>query len=74
MDLVGLRPEFGERATRFVISGRELGEIVMIERGETIVLFVVIVAPEAWPEVRSLFARVYPTLTVTKIAVNEADP
>lgn len=64
MELPGLRPDMGERATRFRIDGKERGEMVMIERGGVIVLIVTIVAPDAWEKIQPNMARVYPTVSV----------
>jgi hypothetical protein len=60
----GISEEKGERATRFVITGREVGEMVMIERGEVIILFAAVVRPEDWPEIQAQLLRCYPTVEV----------
>lgn len=65
--LPGLRPELGERATRFAIKGRELGEMVLIERDETIVLFVTVVDPRVWARLRPRLSKMYPTITIMDI-------
>lgn len=62
--VLGIDPERGERATRFQITGTEVGEMVMIERGEVIILFATVVAPEAWPAIQAQLARCYPTVEV----------
>ena len=67
MELAGLRPELGERATRFEITGREVGEMVLLERGDALVLLVTVVTPAAWPEVRAQLAPVYPTVSVLPV-------
>lgn len=70
--ILGIDPERGERATRFVITGTEVGEMIMIERGEVIVLFVTIVAPDAWPAVQAQLERCYPTVEVVERAAKPA--
>lgn len=67
MDLPGVRPELGERATRFAITGREVGEMVLIERNDTIILWVTVVAPDAWPALQPVLARAYPTISVSDV-------
>lgn len=69
MDLPGLKPELGERATRFEITGREVGEMVLIERNQTIVLLVTVVEPNAWASLKPVFSRVYPTVSVISVPV-----
>lgn len=63
----GLRPEMGERATRFAITGHEVGEMVMLEKHDTILLLVTVVEPKAWEALAPVLAKVYPTVTVTDI-------
>ncbi|MCK6550318.1 hypothetical protein L6R52_31065 [Myxococcota bacterium] len=63
----GIDPERGERATRFQITGREVGEMVMIERGGVIVLFASIVAPDAWDALAPALKRCYPTVEVVDV-------
>lgn len=60
----GINPERGERATRFIITGNEVGEMLMIERGDVIVLFAAVVRPEDWPAIKEQLARCYPTVEV----------
>jgi hypothetical protein len=62
--LPGISPERGERATRFVITGKEVGEMVMIEKADTIVLVVTVVTPEAWATLAPVLGRAYPTLEI----------
>jgi hypothetical protein len=64
IDVAGIDIKKGERATRFQITGREVGEMVMVERGGVIVLFATIVDPDAWPELSKLMQRCYPTVEV----------
>ncbi len=64
LDLPGIRPMMGERATRFVIKGREVGEMVLIEKQATIVLIVTVVDPRAWPRIRRELAKSYRTLII----------
>lgn len=64
MAVPGIDPVKGERATRFVITGREGGEMVLIERGGAIVLIATIVAPEAWSDLSAVMERCYPTVEV----------
>ncbi len=60
----GVKPEAGERATRFIITGREAGEIVMIERAGVMVLFAAIVTHESWPELKKQLDRCYPSVEI----------
>lgn len=60
----GVRPEAGERATRFLITGREAGELVMIERAGLMVLFATLVTHESWPELKRQLDRCYPSVEV----------
>lgn len=64
MDLPGIRPDRGERATRFVVTGREVGELVMIEKRGLIVLIATVVAPQAWPRLKPLLGKSYTTVDV----------
>jgi hypothetical protein len=68
IDVKGIDPQRGERATRFVITGKETGEMVMIERGGVIVLYASIVAPDAWPALKPLMERCYPSVQVIEEA------
>lgn len=68
MRVPGIDPDKGERATRFVITGKEVGEMVMIERGGVIVLFATIVEPGAWAELAPIMERCYPTVEVIDAA------
>ncbi len=72
--ILGIDPERGERATRFQITGSEIGEMMMIERGEVIVLFATVVAPEAWPAIQAQLERCYPTVEVVDRAAKPAAP
>lgn len=73
MTLPGIRPELGERATRFVVTGREVGELVMIEKRDVIVLIVTVVDPKAWPELQPLMQKVYPTVEVVDVDAGRPD-
>ena len=64
MTLPGVYADKGERATRFTVTGREVGEMVMVEKREAIVLVVTVVAPEVWPEVQKMMEKAYATLEV----------
>ncbi|MFO0727062.1 MAG: hypothetical protein U1E65_24995 [Myxococcota bacterium] len=64
----GIRPKKGERATRFQITGGEVGEMMMIERGGVIVLFATVVKPDAWKDVEAQLVRCYPTVEVEEHA------
>ena len=64
--LPGVYADKGERATRFVVTGREVGEMVMVEKREAIVLVVTVVAPEVWPEVQKMMEKAYATLEVVE--------
>lgn len=74
MDLPGLRPEMGERATRFAITGKEWGEMVLIERHDTIVLLVTVVEPSAWENLRSVLTKVYPTVSIVDLPGRRPTP
>lgn len=69
MQIPGVDPTRGERATRFVITGREVGEMVLIEKDDTIVLIVTVVDPNQWPNVQKLMSRVYPTVQVVNLPI-----
>lgn len=69
VDVQGVKPERGERATKFTITGKEVGEMVMIERAGVIVLFSTVVQPNAWEAVGRDMKRCYPTVQVVS-----ADP
>lgn len=68
IDVKGIDPQKGERATRFVITGKEVGEMVMIERGGVIVLYAAIVTPDAWPALKPQLEKCYPAVRVTEEA------
>jgi hypothetical protein len=72
MELPGVKPERGERATRFVVTGKEVGELVMIEKGDVIVLIVTVVDPTAWPGVEALMQKVYPTVDVVDLPIGSS--
>jgi hypothetical protein len=61
----GIDPKKGERATRFVITGREAGEMVMIERGSVIVLFATVVESDAWDGLKRGLTKCYSTVSVS---------
>ena len=67
LKLPGIRPEMRERATRFKITGREVGEMVLIEKRDTIVLIVTVVDPNAWPRVRRALTKTYPSITINDV-------
>jgi len=64
MTLPGVDPSRGERVTRFEVTGREIGEMVMIEKRSAIVLIVTVVAPDTWPEVKAMMEKAYATVEV----------
>lgn len=64
MTLPSVRSDRGERATRFEVTGREIGEMVMIEKRSAIVLIVTVVAPETWPAVKAMMEKAYTTVEV----------
>lgn len=64
IELPGIDPQRGERATRFEITGRELGELVTIERGGLIVFFGTLVRPDAWDALAPIMKRCYPSVSV----------
>ncbi|MBI2377862.1 MAG: hypothetical protein HYV07_27920 [Deltaproteobacteria bacterium] len=66
VEVPGIDPLKGERATRFEVTGRELGELVTIERGDVIVLFATLVSPNAWPLLLPVLARCYPAVQVSE--------
>ena len=74
IDLPGIRSELGERATRFAITGREAGEMVLVERHDTIVLWVTVVTPDAWQRLKPVLARAYPTLEISDLPSSRAVP
>ena len=67
MKLPGIRPSMGERATRFKIKGREVGEMALIEKRDTIVLIVTVVDPNAWPRVRKALSKTYPSIAINDV-------
>lgn len=72
MTLPGVDPSRGERVTRFEVTGREIGEMVMIEKRSAIVLIVTVVDPEAWPEVQKTMAKAYTTVEVIEVKAKPA--
>ena len=64
LDVPGVRTELQERATRFAIDGREVGEMVLIEKRDTIVLIVTVVDPKAWPSLRKVLLKAYATVDI----------
>jgi len=70
----GIRPKLGERATLFTITGGEVGEMMMIERGGVIVLFAAVVRPDAWTEVQAQLVRCYPTVEVLERSAKKKAP
>lgn len=68
LEVAGIDPERGERATQFLITGAESGEMVMIEREGVIVLYATVVQRRAWPALRPVLARCYSTVEVAERA------
>lgn len=66
MEVAGFKG-MGQRATRFVITGREVGEMVLLEKQDTIVLVATIVDPESWPALQPLMAKAYPTVEIINV-------
>lgn len=64
MELPQIRIELGDRATRYTITGRQAGEMVLIERRGALVLFATIVAPTFWAEVSAWLPSVYESVRV----------
>jgi hypothetical protein len=64
MSLPRLVPLMGDRATRYVVSGRRMGEMVMVERRETIVLVATVVQADAWAELSPLMQKVYESIEI----------
>jgi hypothetical protein len=71
MTLPGIKPERMERATRFVITGREVGEMVLIEKLDVIVLIVTVVDPNAWALLAPVMAKVYPTVEIVDVPLEK---
>ncbi len=69
IELPSVRPEMGERATRFQITGQEIGEMVMVEKRGAIILFVTVVEPNAWQTLAPVLMKTYGS-----IRVNETKP
>ncbi len=68
MTLPSVDPSKDERATRFEVTGKEIGEMVMIEKRSAIVLIVTVVAPNAWPEVKLMMDKAYTTVRVLDVS------
>ena len=64
LDLPNISTAMGERATRFKVTGREVGEMVLIEKSDTILLIATVVDPLAWPRLRKLLAKTYRTIDI----------
>jgi hypothetical protein len=67
MSLPGLNEVLGDRATRYSVTGRQLGEMVMIERRDTIVLVAVVVRASAWEAVSPLMSEVYRSIQIHRV-------
>lgn len=67
MKLPGLRPDRQERATRFRVTGKEVGEMVLIEKDASLLLVVSVVEPQAWPALRRALQASYRSLVVEDI-------
>lgn len=67
MTLPQIKADRMERATRFVITGREIGEMVLIEKSDVIVLIVTVVDPNAWAQLVPVMAKVYATVNVVDL-------
>jgi hypothetical protein len=72
MILPGVDPTRDERATRFEVTGKEIGEMVMIEKRSAIVLIVTVVAPNAWPDVKLMMEKAYTTVRVLDVSPKPA--
>lgn len=66
IELPQIRAALGDRATRYPITGRQVGEIVLIERREALVLVAIVVRDEAWPAVSTWARRLYESVEVTR--------
>ena len=64
LELPRLVPVMGDRATRYAITGRQLGEMVMVERRGIIVLVAVVVEPASWERVSGLMSQVYRSIDI----------
>lgn len=62
--LPGLRPEWGERATRFGLGGRLKGEMFLVEKGRVHVLYLTVAAPDAWPQVARTLPAAYANVSL----------
>jgi hypothetical protein len=71
MTLPGIKPERMERATRFTITGREVGEMVLIEKLDVIVLIVTVVDPNAWAALAPVMAKVYATVEIVDVPLEK---
>lgn len=64
LELPQIRTELGDRATRYPIHGMRVGEMVLIERREALVLIAVVVTETAWPEVSRWAQMMYRSVEV----------
>lgn len=64
LDLPQIRTELGDRATRYPITGMRVGEMVLIERREALVLIAIVVTEDAWPEVATWARGLYRSVEV----------
>lgn len=72
LELAQLNTVMGDRATRYAITGRQRGEMVLVERMETIVFVSVVVRASAWERVSSLMPEVYRSIRIERVR-DEAD-
>jgi hypothetical protein len=64
LELPRIRTELGDRATRYPIHGMRVGEMVLIERREALVLIAIVVTESAWPEVSRWAQMMYRSVEV----------
>jgi hypothetical protein len=66
IEVPGIDPDDGERATRFVITGKEAGELVMIEQQGFIVFFGTLVTHDAWTDLSRQLKAAYPSVSISE--------
>lgn len=64
LELPQLNAMLGDRATRYPITGSQVGEMVLVERRGVLTLIAVVVRPSAWEAVRKSMPAVYRSVRV----------
>lgn len=64
ISLPQLKPALGDRATRYSITGGQLGEMVLVERRGVLVLVATVVRASAWERLREPLQAVYSSIRV----------